>query len=654
MNNQRCAVAIKLYLLLCGFVCVPFTVTADVPSPDDMLISAAARGDSSGIESAVKAGARFDARTREGITPLGVAVFNKKIDSLKKLLELGAPVDGTDIHGLTPLMHAACEGDTGIIAPLLDAGAGINRAEKKEGITPLMYSIIHGRGGAAELLLSRGADPFLWTKTGGNSYTIALHYKRDDIASKIKSGTDARKFEKWVTVFPLAGTDGYDYYTANYFDHNPATCFPKSIAGAAFARVIAKCGDDRTRQALSRVYERNGSGAYSLKAGDVHWWDHYLVRTAFMAHGIPLDLFLADANRDYTGGVKSYDGHIGIDYCVWHMEQVDAGIPVFAAADGTVMRVHDGNPDHNEPGSNNEVWIDHGFGRISYYAHLRRGIPVKEGDRVRAGQEIARLGSSGGQGPHLHFGIREWNEWVDPFSGNANSIAPRFKTQPSYSYDGGTRIAQYGLRDISATPRHFEYPARIRAYRTGEQKRALWFSMSYNRPGTALRANVTSGGGKEIWNWTETLSAEKHRMTVRWFQLAEWVRPEPGEWTFNVWIDNEQALKAPFTVIGAGESLPKNRPPMAPQNVTVKELPSCPGVYHCVLPVPVNAPDADFDRLSYRYEWKAAGKTVRDVTIGVLGDYLAADAGTDGKSVSCTVTAFDGKAWSSPATGKAK
>lgn len=654
MINKRCIRTIVIHALLCACAFAPLALTADAPAPDELLIGAVARGDLAGIEAAVNAGARFDARTRQGITPLGVAVFNKKADALKMLIRLGAPVDGTDVHGLTPLMHAAYEGDTGIIAPLLDAGAEINRAEGKEGITPLMYAVIHGRSAAAGFLLKRGADAFKTTKAGGDTYFIARHYKRGDIASMIKSRTDARHFERWITVFPLAGADGFDYFTANYFDHNPATCFPKRVAAAAFNRVLSRSGDEPTRQALSRVYEHEGPGGYALKAGAAHWWDHYLVRTAFMAHGVPLDLFRPDANLDYTGGVKSYDGHIGIDYCVWHMEQVDAGIPVYAAADGVVRLVYDGNPDHNEPGRNNEVYIDHGYGRISYYAHLRKGIPVKAGESVRAGQEIARLGSSGGQGPHLHFGIKEWDEWIDPYAGKANPIAPRFKKQPAYSYDGGTRIAQYGIRDISAMPRDFEFPSRIRAYRAGEPKRALWFSMAYNRPGTKLRANVTSRGGKEIWTWSETLTAEKHTMIARWFTLSEWVRPAPGEWSFNVWSDGAQALRAPFTAVGARDPLPANRPPRAPEGVAVKELTSCPGVYHCTVPVPVDAPDPDFDRVKYRYEWNAGGRVARDVTIGAQGDYLRTGAGTDRGSIACTVSAFDGKAWSAPVTVKAE
>lgn len=43
------------------------------------------------------------------------------------------------------------------------------------------------------------------------------------------------------------------------------------------------------------------------------------------------------------------------------------------------------------------------------YAHLRRGsLTVKPGDRVRAGQQIARCGNSGNRTePHLHFQLTD-------------------------------------------------------------------------------------------------------------------------------------------------------------------------------------------------------------------------------------------------------
>jgi murein DD-endopeptidase len=58
------------------------------------------------------------------------------------------------------------------------------------------------------------------------------------------------------------------------------------------------------------------------------------------------------------------------------------------------------------------VALDIGGGRFAFYEHLQRGsVAVKTGQRVRRGQVIARLGSSGSTsiGPHLHFHVADQN-----------------------------------------------------------------------------------------------------------------------------------------------------------------------------------------------------------------------------------------------------
>jgi murein DD-endopeptidase MepM/ murein hydrolase activator NlpD len=60
------------------------------------------------------------------------------------------------------------------------------------------------------------------------------------------------------------------------------------------------------------------------------------------------------------------------------------------------------------------VEIDHGYGFISRYGH-NSAILVNEGDKVKKGEAIARLGNTGkSTGPHLHFTIMKNNESVNP------------------------------------------------------------------------------------------------------------------------------------------------------------------------------------------------------------------------------------------------
>jgi murein DD-endopeptidase MepM/ murein hydrolase activator NlpD len=55
----------------------------------------------------------------------------------------------------------------------------------------------------------------------------------------------------------------------------------------------------------------------------------------------------------------------------------------------------------------NTITLDLGGGQFAYYMHLQPGsLRVKEGDRVRRGQVLARVGCSGdAREPHLHFEV---------------------------------------------------------------------------------------------------------------------------------------------------------------------------------------------------------------------------------------------------------
>ena len=82
------------------------------------------------------------------------------------------------------------------------------------------------------------------------------------------------------------------------------------------------------------------------------------------------------------------------------------GEPVLAAADGTVVVVRGDEPDlppRNGRRAGLTIEIEHAPGLVSVYVHLKNNsAEVSVGDRVKAGQEIARVGS-GPFMPHLHF-----------------------------------------------------------------------------------------------------------------------------------------------------------------------------------------------------------------------------------------------------------
>ncbi|HEY3948960.1 M23 family metallopeptidase [Phenylobacterium sp.] len=131
---------------------------------------------------------------------------------------------------------------------------------------------------------------------------------------------------------------------------------------------------------------------------------------------------------DYHCGHRTNQDHNGIDIRILNMAAQRAGVAVLAAAPGRVARLRDGEADISirAPGApsivgklcGNGVVIDHGGGWETQYCHLARGsLKVKIGDKVNAGQPIARVGLSGDtEFPHVHFTIRHNGQIVDPFA----------------------------------------------------------------------------------------------------------------------------------------------------------------------------------------------------------------------------------------------
>ena len=79
-----------------------------------------------------------------------------------------------------------------------------------------------------------------------------------------------------------------------------------------------------------------------------------------------------------------------------------------AASDGTVVYAGSGLRGYGEL-----VIIKHSDIYVSAYGHNRR-LLVREGQKVKAGQVIAEMGSTGADRVKLHFEIRRQGKPVDP------------------------------------------------------------------------------------------------------------------------------------------------------------------------------------------------------------------------------------------------
>ncbi len=114
-------------------------------------------------------------------------------------------------------------------------------------------------------------------------------------------------------------------------------------------------------------------------------WDFSIMKNGVLSHGN------AGRNKNYFS---------------WHQ-------PIIAAADGTVVKVVDGNEDHppmtTKLNDANYVLIQHDTGVISNYHHISKNtITVAAGQKVSAGDIIGLIGDSGiSMFPHLHFQLEK-------------------------------------------------------------------------------------------------------------------------------------------------------------------------------------------------------------------------------------------------------
>ena len=95
----------------------------------------------------------------------------------------------------------------------------------------------------------------------------------------------------------------------------------------------------------------------------------------------------------------------------WH-DGLDIGAaanaPVQAPAQGRVTSVG------FDPKLGNTVKLDHGYGIETLYGHLAKSL-VKEGQRVKRGDVVGLVGSSGlATGPHLHYMVKVNGQTFDP------------------------------------------------------------------------------------------------------------------------------------------------------------------------------------------------------------------------------------------------
>ena len=98
--------------------------------------------------------------------------------------------------------------------------------------------------------------------------------------------------------------------------------------------------------------------------------------------------------------------HHGMDFTA------PTGTEVYATADGTVELV-----EKSRRGYGNKLVIDHGFGYKTLYAHLDGFNNLSKGQKVKRGDVIAYVGSTGlSTAPHLHYEVHLNRKKINPIN----------------------------------------------------------------------------------------------------------------------------------------------------------------------------------------------------------------------------------------------
>lgn len=363
-----------------------------------------------------------------------------------------------------------------------------------------------------------------------------------------------------------------------------------------------------------------------------------------------VDVISGPGANDYSCHGFALDGHRGIDSGLRSFAEQLIGMPVFAALDGVVIDANDGDPDMNlfpDGNDGNYIILDNGFGRETWYFHLKNGsVAFDVGDVVLAGEQLGLAASSGfSYGPHLHFESWQSGAVYDPFAGDCNVQPSGFVDQPPLLLD--TYFADFGItsQDLFNTPGLPNPQPRSGQISFDDTFIYLWFQginfpvdvpweFTFIRPdGTvALNDSGTLGNGEFL-----------HYAPYFFYFYVEDMHRIAGTWHVDVKFNGQLMVHAPVEVVPVIDP-GFNRPP---EPITVSFEPAAPeanDVVLCRVGTSLTVDDLDYDVLSYRYVWTIDGRIVRDVTTAAHSDMLRRSVASPGQTLVCEVTPSDGKA----------
>ncbi len=372
------------------------------------------------------------------------------------------------------------------------------------------------------------------------------------------------------------------------------------------------------------------------------WGDLFTTNFVDLAPGSPAIL-------DWDCTNFTYDGHRGNDTDIRTFGEQLIGVPIYAALDGLVVGVHDGEFDMNTSWNNqpaNFVLINHA-GRVYWYYHLKKdSVAVSVWDYVRAGTQIGLCGSSGvSTWPHLHFELhRENGVHFEPYAGPCRAGPSEWIDQTPIRRDLYLREFTITSADPGAFPPlpHNQVP-RTGSFIQGLRNISFWtivhnlpaastWRIRYRRPDATIAFDTGTGNFNNPdyrwswWYWTRTVNFN-----------------QPGTWHILFDLNGATMIEAPFDVLPIGSSI-VNRPPNPISVALDPPAPTVDDTVFCRVYSSLVLDDPDYEIVRYEYVWLADGDEVRRVTSAAHSDALPHHTAPAGATLQCLVTPKDAAA----------
>lgn len=254
--------------------------------------------------------------------------------------------------------------------------------------------------------------------------------------------------------------------------------------------------------------------------------------------------------KDFTCGPLSYDTHDGTDFGIRDLGTMATGVPVRAAAAGTVSRYRDGVEDRmpskddiktmlaTKKGCGNGVMLEHGNGWQTIYCHMKKNsLSVKAGQTVKQGDQLGLVGHSGiAEFPHLHFAVFKDGNVIDPFSGQsldkpcgtggAPLWSPPLAYEPVSIYAAGFQAGTPSLENLSIDA---SSPETI--HRSDSAALAFWSLIYGAAAGDRIHMEIRGPGNTVVVK--RDIVQEKTRARQHYYvgrQFGETLAP-PGHYT---------------------------------------------------------------------------------------------------------------------------